>query len=73
VSSNSSSNEIAAVYGASFYDDGPLTAGVGAHARIRRMKGASKPKKVAKKPAQKTLKERRSEKRLAAKKQLGSS
>jgi len=33
------------------------------------MKGASKPKKGAKKPAQKTLKERRSEKRLAAKKQ----
>jgi hypothetical protein len=37
------------------------------------MKGASKPKKGAKKAPQKTLKERRSEKRLAAKKQLGSS
>jgi hypothetical protein len=31
------------------------------------MKGQQKPKKVAKKPAQKTLKERRSEKRAAAK------
>jgi hypothetical protein len=32
------------------------------------MKGAEKPKKVAKKPAQKTLKQRRSEKRAAPKK-----
>lgn len=31
------------------------------------MKGSQKPKKVAKKPAQKTLKERRVEKREAAK------
>ena len=31
------------------------------------MKGSQKPKKVAKKPAQKTLKERRVEKRAAAK------
>jgi hypothetical protein len=31
------------------------------------MKGAAKPKKTGKKPAQKTLKERRSEKRAAAK------
>lgn len=31
------------------------------------MKGAQKPKKSGKKPAQKTLKERRSEKRAAAK------
>ena len=31
------------------------------------MKGAQKPKKVGKKPAQKTLKERRVEKRAAAK------
>ncbi len=31
------------------------------------MKGAQKPKKMGKKPAQKTLKERRSEKRAAAK------
>lgn len=31
------------------------------------MKGQQKPKKVGKKPAQKTLKERRSEKRAAAK------
>jgi hypothetical protein len=31
------------------------------------MKGLQKPKKVGKKPAQKTLKERRAEKRLAAK------
>jgi len=35
------------------------------------MKGASKPKKTGKKPPQKTLKERRAEKRVAAKK-LGS-
>jgi hypothetical protein len=33
----------------------------------RTMKGQQKPKKVGKKPAQKTLKERRSEKRAAAK------
>lgn len=32
------------------------------------MKGSEKPKKLAKKPAQKTLKERRSEKRAAPKK-----
>jgi hypothetical protein len=32
------------------------------------MKGASKPKKLAKKQAQKTLKEKRSEKRAASKK-----
>jgi hypothetical protein len=32
------------------------------------MKGASKPKKLAKKKAQKTLKERRTEKRAASKK-----
>ena len=31
------------------------------------MKGQQKPKKVGKKPAQKTLKERRTEKRAAAK------
>ena len=31
------------------------------------MKGAQKPKKVGKKPAQKTLKEQRTEKRAAAK------
>ena len=31
------------------------------------MKGSQKPKKLGKKPAQKTLKERRSEKRAAAK------
>ena len=31
------------------------------------MKGAQKPKKLAKKPAQKTLKERRTAKRAAAK------
>jgi hypothetical protein len=31
------------------------------------MKGAQKPKKVGKKPAQKTLKERRTEKRAAVK------
>ena len=31
------------------------------------MKGSQKPKKLAKKPAQKTLKERRTEKRAAAK------
>lgn len=31
------------------------------------MKGSQKPKKLAKKPAQKTLKERRVEKRTAAK------
>ena len=31
------------------------------------MKGQQKPKKLGKKPAQKTLKERRSEKRAAAK------
>ena len=38
------------------------------------MKGASKPKHVAKKAPQKTLKERRAEKRLADKKQqLGGS
>jgi hypothetical protein len=36
------------------------------------MKGASKPKKLAKKQPQKTLKEKRSEKRAAAKK-FGSS
>jgi hypothetical protein len=33
------------------------------------MKGAQKPKRVAKKAPQKTLKERRSEKRAAAKKE----
>ena len=37
------------------------------------MKGASKPKKGQKKPAQKTLKERRSEKRAAADKKFGAS
>ena len=38
------------------------------------MKGQQKPKQLAKKPAQKTLKERRNEKRAAAKqnKSLGS-
>jgi hypothetical protein len=35
------------------------------------MKGASKPKKLPKKQAQKTLKERRSEKRAAAAKKFG--
>ena len=35
------------------------------------MKGASKPKKLQKKQAQKTLKEKRSEKRAAAKKGFG--
>ena len=33
------------------------------------MKGAQKPKKLGKKPAQKTLKERRTDKRTAAKQQ----
>jgi hypothetical protein len=37
------------------------------------MKGADKQKKLAKKPAQKSLKEKRQEKRAAAKKGLGSS
>jgi hypothetical protein len=37
------------------------------------MKGASKPKRVQKKQAQKTLKEKRSEKRAAAKKGFGTS
>ena len=37
------------------------------------MKGASKPKRVQKKEAHKTLKEKRSEKRAAAKKGLGTS
>jgi hypothetical protein len=37
------------------------------------MKGASKPKKMQKKQAQKTLKERRSEKRAAAEKKFGAS
>jgi hypothetical protein len=36
------------------------------------MKGASKPKKLAKKTPQKTLKEKRSEKRAAADKKFGS-
>lgn len=36
------------------------------------MKGASKPKKVAKKQPQKSLKEKRQEKRAAAKKGFGS-
>jgi hypothetical protein len=35
------------------------------------MKGAQKPKKVGKKPAQKTLKEKRQEKRNAAKGHTG--
>jgi hypothetical protein len=35
------------------------------------VKGASKPKKIAKKPAQKSLKEKRQEKRAAAKKGFG--
>ena len=35
------------------------------------MKGSEKPKKLAKKKPQKTLKEKRSEKRAAGKKQLG--
>ena len=35
------------------------------------MKGASKPKKLAKKQPQKSLKEKRAEKRAAAKKGLG--
>jgi hypothetical protein len=37
------------------------------------MKGASKPKKLQKKQAQKSLKEKRQEKRAASKKGLGSS
>jgi hypothetical protein len=37
------------------------------------MKGASKPKKLAKKQPQKSLKEKRQEKRAAAKKGFGSS
>ncbi len=37
------------------------------------MKGASKPKKLGKKAPQKTLKEKRSEKRAAADKKFGSS
>jgi hypothetical protein len=37
------------------------------------MKGASKPKRVQKKQAQKSLKEKRIEKRAAAKKGLGTS
>ena len=37
------------------------------------MKGAQKPKKGDKKPAQKTLKEKRQDKRAAAKKGFGSS
>jgi hypothetical protein len=37
------------------------------------MKGAQKPKKGAKKAPQKTLKERRSEKRAAAKNKFGAS
>jgi hypothetical protein len=36
------------------------------------MKGAAKPKKLAKKQAQKTLKEKRNEKRAAASKKFGS-
>ena len=36
------------------------------------MKGASKPKKVAKKQPQKTLKQRRAEKKAAAEKKFGS-
>jgi hypothetical protein len=36
------------------------------------MKGASKPKKLAKKVAQKSLKEKRQDKRAAAKKGFGS-
>ena len=36
------------------------------------MKGASKPKKVAKKQAQKTLKQRRTEKKAAAEKKFSS-
>ena len=36
-------------------------------ATLRSMKGQQKPKKTGKKPAQKSLKERRSEKRAAAK------
>jgi hypothetical protein len=36
-------------------------------AGVEAMKGLQKPKKVGKKPAQKTLKERRTEKRAAAK------
>ena len=41
--------------------------------KIVHMKGASKPKKGQKKQAQKTLKEKRSEKRAAAKKGFGTS
>jgi hypothetical protein len=37
------------------------------------MKGASKPKKAGKKQAQKSLKERRAEKRAAADKKFGAS
>jgi hypothetical protein len=37
------------------------------------MKGASKPKKLQKKQAQKTLKEKRNEKRAASDKKFGSS
>jgi len=37
------------------------------------VKGAQKPKKLAKKQAQKTLKERRNEKRAAAKNKFGAS
>ncbi len=39
----------------------------------RTVKGADKPKKLAKKAPQKTLKERRNEKRAAAKNKFGSS
>ena len=40
---------------------------VDAAVRSQAMKGSQKPKKMGKKPAQKSLKERRSEKRAAAK------
>jgi hypothetical protein len=40
--------------------------------RLRSMKGASKPKKGAKKQAQKSLKERRNEKKAAAQKKFSS-
>jgi len=45
----------------------PTTRRRTAAVRSQAMKGSQKPKKTGKKPAQKSLKERRSEKRAAAK------
>jgi hypothetical protein len=49
-----------------------LWCATGGRGTVNGMKGASKPKKLGKKKAQKSLKEKRTEKRAAAKNTFGS-